>query len=64
MSFDRRIQSCNLHHNNQNLEHFHYHPKSPLCPFYSQSLPATTDLTFILVVLLFPECHINGILCV
>lgn len=63
MSFDKHMQSCNYHHN-QNLEYF-YHPQNSPLPIYTHPLIlaptlGTTDPFSILVVFTFLECHINA----
>lgn len=53
-----------MHAPPQNVERFYYPTKFPWMPFYSfchfqHLLP--TDPVLVHVVLLSPECHINGI---
>ena len=65
MSFDKRLLLCH-HQHNQDIEYFHYPPRSSLSSFAVNPSPhtqplATTHLFSISVVSPFPEYCINGI---
>ena len=61
MNINKHIQSYN-HHHDQDVESSHHAKNSP-CPFVAPLLLlVSTDWLSVAIILMFPECHINGII--
>lgn len=64
LSFDKHVQMCNPHHN-QDITWIHHSQTVPSSPSFQSTLPPAltiSDLFSVPIVFSCPESHINGIM--